>query len=221
MRPRRAQPRAAARRAAFTMIELMIVLVIIGIMVMTVGPSLQQVVGDQRQGSASSELIRIARRARGMALESGTAIMLWYREAEPASSNLGHIGLYVGMNSRCQQTPWDQAIAMPGQPVDTYDMTAFNPTNGATQPAASDAGRQVITLRVRTVDGVGNATDRSALRICFQPSGDVYTTPANTSTQLVKQRDRAQFSIQRTIDGVTYGRTRQVLFPIAGSMRFE
>lgn len=222
MRPRRPQPRAAARTAAFTMIELMLVVVIIGIMVMTVGPSLQMVLGDNRQTTASAELVRIGRRARGMALESGTAIMLWYREAEPAGSNLGHIGLYVGMNSRCQQTNWVQATTlMPGQPVASYDMTEFNPTNGVIQPAANDVGRQVITLRARTIDGAGNATAREVLRICFQPNGDVYTTPADTSTQFMMQRDRVQFSIARTIDSVAYGRTRTVLFPLAGSMRFE
>jgi type II secretory pathway pseudopilin PulG len=200
------------------MIELMIVLVIIGIMVMTVGPSLAQVMGDNRQTTASAELIRIARRARGMALESGAAIMLRYQEAEPADSNLGHIGLYVGMNSRCQQTPWAQAFA--AGPAACFDMTEFNPSDGS-QPTADDDGRQVITLRARMIDGVGNATARAVLLMCFQPSGDVYTSPADTSTQLYKQRDRAQFTIARTIDGVGYGRPRQVLFPIAGSMRFE
>jgi hypothetical protein len=148
--------------------------------------------------------------------------MLWYQQAGPAGSNLGQIGLYVGMNSRCQQTPWGQVTDGGQLPVASFDMTDFNPTNGVTQPTASDAGRQVITLRARTIDPVGTATARTSLRLCFQPSGDVYVNAADAALlPLVRQRDRAQFSIARTIDSVGYGRVRTVLFPIAGSMRFE
>jgi len=220
MRPRGPEPRPSDRRAAFSMIELMLVLVIIGIMAMTVAPSLQQVLGDNRQTTAAGELLRIGRRARAAAISSGAAHMLWFREAEPANSNLGRIELYAGMNSKCQQTPWAQALVMPGQPIAVYDMTDFNPTNGSTQPRSNDVGRQVITLRAATVNGA-NATARAAIRICFQPNGGVYTTATDASTQLVTQLDRVRFSIARTIDGQAYGRVRSVLFPTAGSMRFE
>ena len=200
MRARGFERHHAARSAAFSLVELMIALIIIGIMAMTVAPSLQQVLG---------------RRAPGAAIDTAAAHMLWFQESEPAGSNLGRIALYAGMNSKCQQTPWAQATGMAGQPLAVFDMTDFNPTNGTTQPRSNDAGRQVITLRATM------AAARTDLRICFQPNGDVYTTAADNTTQLITQRDRVLFAIARTIDGVSYGRTRTVLFPAAGSMRFE
>lgn len=220
MRPRGLERLHSPGTEAFSMIELMLALVIIGIMAMTIAPSLQQVLGDNRQSTAAGDLVRIGRAARSAAIDSGAAHMLWFREAEPAASNLGRLELYAGMNSKCQQTPWNQATAMAGQPLVVFDMTDYNPTNGSTQPRASDMGRQVITLRAVTINGA-NATARTDIRICFQPNGDVYTTATNGSTQFVMQRDRVRFSIARTIGGQPYGRTRQVLFPTAGSMRFE
>jgi prepilin-type N-terminal cleavage/methylation domain-containing protein len=222
MRPRGLERHVPARSEAFSLIELMIALVIIGIMVMTVAPSLQQVLGDQRQTSAAGELVRIGRRARAASIESGAAHLLRFDASEPAESELGRIELYVGMNSKCLQTDWEQAMDMGDQPIAVFDMTEFNPTDGSTQPEASDSGRQVITLRAQTING-NTATDRSIIFICFQPNGDVYVTPADDSDadELVMQRDRVRFSIARTIDGVSYGTVRRVLFPAAGSMRFE
>jgi Tfp pilus assembly protein FimT len=210
------------------MVELLVALVIIGIMVMTVAPSLQQLLGDNRQVTAAGDLVRIGRLARSRAIDLGVAHMLRFRQAEPANSNLGLIEMYVGMNNKCLQTNWQAAMGMAGQPVAVYDMTEWNPTNGTLQPRANDVGRQVITLRVSTVAADATETARTLLRLCFQPNGDVYTTSADafdvandTNAPLVTQRDRARFTIARTIDGVAYGVPRRVLFPTAGSMRFE
>lgn len=222
MRPKPTLPLPStgpAGPAGFTLIELMIVIVIVGIMVMTVAPSLQQLLGDNRQSNAAADLVRIGRLARASAISTGAAHMLRFTESGPAGSNLGLIELYAGMNNKCQQTPWAQAIA--AGPVAVFDMTEWNPASGAAQPTAADTGRQVITLRAQTITNAGTPTARTALRVCFQPNGDVYTTSADAATQLVMQRDRVRFSIARTITGVSYGRVRQVLFPAAGSARFE
>ena len=231
MRPPGTDRRLRSRLSAFTLVEMMIAIVIIGIMVMTVAPSLQQVLGDNRQVAAAGELVRFGRMARSRAIDLGVAHMLRYRQAQPGTTNLGMIQLYIGMNSKCLQSNWAQAMTpgMAGQPVAVYDMTEWNPTDGVTQPQADDQGRQVIPLRAATIHpGTGTATDRTLLRICFQPNGEVYTTVSDatdfandTNAPLAVQRDRARFTIARSISGAAYGVPRFVLFPVAGSVRFE
>jgi hypothetical protein len=136
--------------------------------------------------------------------------------------------MYVATHTTRLHPNCQPARGMPGQPLADTPIPPWNPPTGTRQPRPTDAGRQVTTLRVSTVAADATETARTLLRLCFQPNGDVYTTSADafdvandTNAPLVTQRDRARFTIARTIDGVAYGVPRRVLFPTAGSMRFE
>jgi len=202
----------ARSRAGLSLVELMIVLVVIGVMIMTVAPSLTQVLADNRQSSAAADMVRIAARARAAAVSSGVAHMLRFRETEPAGSNLGLVELYAGMNNRCAQTPWDQVLppAPMMTPVGVLDMTEYNPGNG-TQTTTTNGG-QVVTLRAN--DGIA---DRAELRICYQPNGAAFTALADGV--LSPQANAVLFTLARTHNGVPYGRNRRVVLPVAGSPR--
>jgi prepilin-type N-terminal cleavage/methylation domain-containing protein len=65
--------------AGFTIIELLISLVIIGIISAAVAPSLSEVLSDNRQVAATQNIVRLARRARSLALASGLAHLLRYQ----------------------------------------------------------------------------------------------------------------------------------------------
>jgi prepilin-type N-terminal cleavage/methylation domain-containing protein len=236
--------------AAFTLVELMIALVIMGVMAAAIAPSLSEVLADSREGAASQDLVRLSRRARAMALSTGMAHLLRFQEASKYSdqtlNSLGSIELYAGMNGRCTQTPWTTAFAAtlafpsPADPgpagrlraIEIFEMAYYNVTGDGERPTAADTGRQVITLRAT----VGAGTDdKPIVWICYQPNGDSYTmvdSPADP-LKLFRQstldepqhvRGSVVFTIRRAVrtgSVVPHGTDRKVIFPAGGNARAQ
>lgn len=212
----------AARKSSsgFTVIELMIALVIVGIMAATIAPSLSEVMADNRQTSAAMDIVRLARMTRAQAIATGTAHLLRYdaTNAAAGANGLGTISTYVGMNSKCLQTPWRQtftpAVGSGQGPVGLFHMGDYNPTDGA--PGADDDNRHVIALTTRV--GAENNAVQAAMHICYQPNGDIYTGP---TLALTLQTLPVLITIARSINDVSRGRDRQVLFPVGGNARLR
>jgi prepilin-type N-terminal cleavage/methylation domain-containing protein len=208
--------------SGFTVIELMIALVIIGIMAATIAPSLTEVVADNRQASAAMDIVRLARHTRAQANATGTAHLLRYNATNAAAGafELGTISTYVGMNSKCMQTPWPQtfvpAVGSGQGPVDLFHMGDYNPTDGETAPHAADGNRHVIALTSQFASTAGAVLAET--RICYQPNGDIYT---GTNGALTIQTAPVLITIARTINGAARGQTRQVLFPVGGNARLR
>jgi prepilin-type N-terminal cleavage/methylation domain-containing protein len=211
------------RRAGFTLVELMIVLVIIGVMAATVAPGLTEIMADYRQFALTQEVISLVRRQKNRAWGSGRAVMLRFREAD--SGGLGAIAVFSGMNNKCVQTPWaNQVFVNGGQtPEILLDVGYYNPVDGVTQPNVSDTGRQVIAL----TGGVVAGTNLGEVWICIQPNGQVFTmtaSPANPALFL-PQATNVTFSVKRwvSIQGTRYphGHDRFVLFPVGGLARAQ
>jgi prepilin-type N-terminal cleavage/methylation domain-containing protein len=233
--------------AAFTLVELMIAIVVMGVMAAAIAPSLSEVLADSRQGAAAQDLVRLSRRARALALGTGMAHLLRFQEA--SSGNLGAIELYAGMNGRCLQTPWAAAfaatLAFPNPPdpgpagrlrqLEVFDMAYYNPKGDGSHPTAADTGRQVLTLRA-TIDI--DANDRPLVWICYQPNGDSYTmvvTPADPlqllrqsttgTAQVLSTRGSVLFTLARVVRSsggvVPHGLDRKVIFPAGGTARSQ
>jgi prepilin-type N-terminal cleavage/methylation domain-containing protein len=209
---------ATRRRAGFTLMELMIVVVMVAVLALAVAPSMTEVLANNRQTSASMDLIRFARRIRQTAISSGTAHLMHY--VQTASNGLGRIQVYRGMNNRCMQTPWNVAMD-PGNPQlgpnrnMSFDMIDYNPSDVGSRPGAADSGRQVIGLLEA---GAGNRTE---LSLCYQPDGMVYAIYGDMTVTMVMQNVDTVFRIVRKIEGVEHGRAREVIFPLGGQARFR
>lgn len=214
----------AARKSSsgFTVIELMIALVIIGIMAATIAPSLSEVLADNRQASAAMDIVRLARHTRAQAIATGTAHLLRYRATEDAAGafGLGTVATYVGMNSQCMQTPWAQtfvpAVGSGQGPVDLFHMGDYNPTDGETAPHADDGNRHVIATTARFTSEA--AAVQTETRICYQPNGDIYT---GVDGALTIQTAPVLITIARSINTASRGQDRQVLFPVGGNARLR
>lgn len=219
-------------RAGFTLIEAMIVLMIIGVMAAAIAPSLMEVLADNRQVTATQDLVRLGRRARSLALGSGYAYLLRFQE--DLNRGLGKFHLWAGMNNRCTQTDWvgqvltiDDPASTCGPPsptspipapcpVEVLGMRDYNPTDGVTAPSSTDTERQVITAR----------STSPLVWLCFQPNGEVYGMTGGTwgiPPPFTKQAQPFVFTISRYVNAsggtVTRGRDRQVVFPVGGSAR--
>jgi prepilin-type N-terminal cleavage/methylation domain-containing protein len=219
-------PKARKRSRGFTIIELMIALVIIGIMAATVAPALSEVLADNRQTSAAMDVVRTARQARAQAISTGLAHLLRYRNSNDKAGafGLGTIAMYVGLNSKCRQTPWGQAFAPAVNsnqgPVHILHMREYNPTDGDTDPQAGDDNRHVITAVSQLRDDTTAALAQTL--ICYQPNGEIYTGAAYVNpSSLVPQVDPVLITIGRTFNGVRRGQNRQVLFPVGGNARLR
>lgn len=201
-------------RAGFTVMELMIVLVIIGVMAMTVAPSLSDVLTNNRQASAAMDLVKFGRQIRSRSISSGVAQLMIYRSAD--SNGLGRIELFPSVNNRCRQselawkTGFDKGVLKPVRAL-SYDMLDYNP---GTNPTATDTGRPVIKLLAKAND------DLSELWLCYQPDGLVYASYLAGDPLRVQDID-VEFTIQRKVNGVIQGYDRKAVFPMGGNARLQ
>ncbi len=210
---RRPSPQQA--RAGFSLMELMIALAVIGVMSAAIAPSLSEVLADNRQIAATHDVLRIARRARSLAISSGVAHLLRFQQ--DSSNGLGFLELFAGMNGKCTQTPWAQTFTPSSGSnqgrIEALNFAQYNPT-GLSAPSASDSGRQVIRLRAAS-----GGSAKSVVMICYQPNGEIFS--AADSPQLTLQPAAILFTISRAIDGIQHGQNRVVLFGPGSSARLQ
>jgi len=208
---------AAARRAGFTIMELMIVLVIVGIMAMTVAPSLSEVLGTNRHANAAMDLMRFMRRARSQSIATGKAQLI--RFDATGSNKLGRIDVFNGISNRCRQTPWADAIARPVNRSRAFDMIDYNPSVIGGKPSLDDAHRPVIGLSARVL-AIG-VDPMPEVRVCYQPDGLVYRGWNPDPTVLRVQELELEFRLRRAVDGVRHGEDRLVVLPPGGNARLR
>lgn len=223
--PTRTDSDAAARRAGFTIMELMIVLVIVGIMAMTVAPSLSEILSGSRHASAAMDLVRFVRRARSQSIATSKAQLIRFQSA--GSKKLGRIDVYSGMNNRCRQTPWtdNSAVLIPlASRARAFDMTDYNPSAVGVLPGLDDPDRPVIALTART-QPVVEANVLAEVWICYQPDGMVYAatfvSPPTTAPTLRVQDMGVELRLRREIENVQHGKDRLVVLPTGGNARLQ
>ena len=206
----------------------MISLVIISAMAMAVAPSLSEVLNDNRQHSASLEVVRFAREVRAQTRLTGVAHMMRFRSTnDPVGSfALGRIELMVSMNNKCLDNQ-TQFVTV----AQVLDMRDFNPANfslgGGTPPARADANRHAIFLEARLMNPTADGDDPAVaatvpvtdVRICFQPNGQSFSGVGGIA--LGPQVQHLVFTVGRTVNGAPRGRVRQILLPIGGSARLR
>jgi prepilin-type N-terminal cleavage/methylation domain-containing protein len=216
----RHRPTSKRGRAGFTIVELMIALVIIGIMAASVAPAISEVIADHRQSAAAAGLIRMSLTAQSRATATGVAQVLRVQPSAASSGGLGSVELHMGMKRRCLQTPWDISI-IGGSALDPYDvleMAEYNPTSSGSTPGVSDAGRQVITLRPDS-DNPHNAASSTDFWICYQPNGVTFVQNKSGGSSMQEQLGPLTFVVARTVDGEQHGVNREVLFPVGATAR--
>ncbi len=97
--------RVAARRsvAAFTILELMIAVVIIGVMSAAVGPGIMQAMFDRKQNMLAQDVVKLIRQAKSEGLAYNRAVLIRMRTA----SN-GTFTAFRGTSNRCGAGPnWE------------------------------------------------------------------------------------------------------------------
>lgn len=142
MNRRRARP---AR--AFTIIEVIVIVVILGILAAVIAPRLMSRIGQSRQGVAAANGASLATQLRAVMLDNGgrlpsgaTIELLWERPGEVPAENWK--GPYVENKDQLLD-PWGNpwVLVYPGQKNVDFDIVSYGADG---QPGGSDEDADVI-----------------------------------------------------------------------------
>jgi len=101
--------RPERNQQGYTLIEMMITVIIIGILAALVLPAVGAGARERRKVRATHDVIRIFHRARGRAIESGQAHLVRYSAS--ANSNKGQLSMVRGTTNRCGTATFADPVA--------------------------------------------------------------------------------------------------------------
>ena len=208
-------PRPRNATAGFSLVELLISLAIIGIMSAAIAPSIGEMVADNRQASASIDLVRMSRKARALTLATGNAYLLRY-QVGPARARLAR-----AVRGHEQQVPADAVGRRPSPRRRAAGCARsrrstwliYNPKTSS-NPTVDDTGRQVIAATAKV-----NASVVNEVQICYQPDGEVYTAVPPATLARQQQALPVLFRVLRAVNGTSHGQIREIVFPAGGTAR--
>lgn len=182
-RSRRTVGRGSRREAGFTILELMIVVILVGISAAVVGPTLMGTMSINRTNRCMQDIARLMRRARADAIGTGRAHLV----DMPATGTERTFSVYRGDSSSCTRSAWGGIVGT-DTPVDVV---------GTAEYAGGSFG--VMTQ----ITGPGGAPTR----VCFEPDGDRFTG----TTSLTVDAAELIITVLRTQSGANVGDPRRAI----------
>jgi prepilin-type N-terminal cleavage/methylation domain-containing protein len=198
---RKGSPRTS--RAGFTLIELMIVVVIVGVTAALVAPAVMRTMGIARANRAQYDAARMFRAARTNAIGTGRAHLV---ELVPTAGNV-QLNVYIGDSSSCSRSCWT------GGACGAAIVGAAAPVDGI---AESNYTRDPHGVLMRYLPGPGGTVPR---QVCFEPQGERWQR-AGTTGPFTRGTATLIFAIDRLEGGGMAGDPqRQVVMPQYGTAR--
>lgn len=179
-------PRAPAGQRAFTLIEMMVVVLIITLVATIAVPAVSNRMRSNRTAQAAETLSTIFRTAQSQAMGRGSAVLVRYNagtfqvlEAIVGATNAPNAGCARLPESSCTvpATRWN-AGSDRFQQVDTYDFVT--------------SGNHTVTAEISAATPVATTT----LDVCFTPSGRTWSRTDPTAP-LVRMNAAATFTVAR------------------------
>ncbi len=188
--------RRSRHERGFTLIELMVVVVIVGVVAALAAPTIGNALANRRTNELSLEVVRLVRQARSAAVGQGRAYFL---SIDPATEEMM---LFRGTTNRCTpRASWD-AITAPG-------------CEGNVRCTAYVRGPVVGSSSYDfQIDGSDNPID-----LCFEPTGITRWSASSSAFATTHPRGGVQVNVRRVVDGATAGVAKIVVIPFGADAR--
>lgn len=211
------------RRAGFTLVESMVVVVMVGILVAAAIPTISLQLKSRRTGQAASMIAQVYRSARTLAMGRGSAVLVRYtsatqgsfeiREAVGSNKNTGYCAVLPSvLSSSCLSTDWDTSAVNTGSTT----VTSSPQYRVVSSSSFYVSGNSVYSHVTATASIAGSSP--TTLDICFTPLGRAWyrtTTGTGQPFTLLSTQGVATVSVTSSNGGFT----RLVLIPASGFAR--
>ena len=231
MKARRALRRTRAR--AFTLLELMVVVVLIAILAAIAAPSMLRARNDQIAFNMARQTADLFHEARTRAAGTGSAHLVLFTGY--VSGARGTVFVFSakaqqpdetvasGPNpaSSCRATNWTWATTFTPGTTDPTGVITFVDGLNANGTASSVQTTEDIRMTGFTLDPAGATAPSAKLALCVTPSGATYWSPDVATTALTLLTGGLQIDVTRNVSGTPVGLTRHVVVRGGGQPRIK
>lgn len=194
--------------AGFTLLELMVVIITIGVMAALGIPSIARQLRDRRTNQAAHEVSLLYRHARSLAMGRGSAVLVRF----DGSSN-GRLEV-----REAQDVNPSHCVSLPATSCSAADWNAASKNNRLISAFDVTASRTYDGVQLKYFQADGTSAG-NAVEVCFSPLGRPYRRYAFTGA-FVPMNEVPYLQVNRLDSfGVAEGMTRTVLVVPNGTSR--
>jgi type II secretion system protein H len=209
----------------FTLIELMIVVILIGVIALLAIPSMSSARQDRRVYEDAANIAQLVRNGRARAMGRGAAITI---QLSNASSSRGQYLMYEAVTANTDMTPaavdGGTANRTPDNRckrgnINLNDATSNVLVEAVNLDGAGEIGADILSV---LVDSQGNIPSGGISYICFTPSGRAYYaegTTANFDSALPMTAPIRVIVRRRNTANTDFGLRRRVIISPSGATR--